>query len=151
MRSLVFSQNYGPYVGLGIDHNLILSVGAMPTRLICILVGFQLGPIGEISAEAAVVLAYYLAALGIWRSTKGLAVFATMFVVAESLLLALCLRYAISTTLLPEFRKFAVSSALGFLAVYSLSTIYLLRQNIKRILGNGPTSSVDGEFPTQRL
>ena len=126
LRSLVISQSSGPYVGMGVDRNLILSVSAMPTRFICILAGFQFGLIGEISVEAIAVLMYYLAALGIWRRTKGLAVFASVLVGAESLLLAVCLRYAMWTTLLPEFRKFALSFGIGFLAVYILSTIYLL-------------------------
>jgi hypothetical protein len=141
LRSLVFSQNNGPYVGIGIDRSLILRVSAMPTELIGIIAGFQFGRVGHISTEGIAALVYSLAALGTWRMTKGLGIFATVLMGTESLLLAFCLRYAFTTTLLPEFREFAVSSGLAFLAVYALTTVYLLRDNFRRISGARPTSS----------
>lgn len=141
-RSLAFSQNTGPYVGIGIDRNLIFTVGAMPTKLFCILAGFQFGRLGETLAEVTSVLVYSFVALAIWRRRKEARALAVLLTGAESLILAMCIRYALWTTLLPEFRQFSVSCGFVFFVMYSVSTTSLLGPYVKRLFGKRPAPAV---------
>jgi hypothetical protein len=128
IRSLAFSQNNGPYVGIGVDRTLILTVCAMPAKLICIVAGFEFGRIGDVSVTAVAAISYLLVAFGIWRRTKAGAAFGLLLVSVESLILMVCIWSTFTTTLLPEYRAFALGSGFAFLALHDFSAIYLLRR-----------------------
>jgi hypothetical protein len=142
LRTLVALRNNGPFLGIGVDHKLILIISAMPLQLISIVAGFRFGRAGEVSAEVSAALFYGFVALEIWRRKKKATVFAGLLLGIESFLLALCIRYALWTTLLPEFRQFAVSSGLTFLVIYGLCGVYLIRQRSDNPLGKNSISEI---------
>jgi hypothetical protein len=142
LRTLVAWRNNGPFFGIGVDHKLILIISAMPLQLISIVAGFQFGLAGELSTEVTAALFYGFVALEIWQQKKKATVFAVLLLGTESFLLALCIRYAIWTTLLPEFRQFAVSSGLTFLVIYGLCGLYLIRQRSDKTLGKNSISEI---------
>jgi hypothetical protein len=139
IRGLAVSQNNGPYVGIPIDRTLILTVCAIPTKLICIVAGFQFGRIGDVSVTAVAAISYLLVAFGIWRRTEAGAAFGLLLVCGELLILMVCIWSTFTTTLLPELHAFALGSGFAFLALHGFSAIYLLRRTFGDRFGRTPT------------
>ena len=138
IRTLAFSQNNGPYVGIGIDRAMILTVCAMPTNIICIVAGFQFGRIGDVSVTAVAAITYLLVAFGIWRRTKAGATFGLLLVCVELLILMVCIWSTFTTTLLPEYREFTLGSGFAFIALHGFSAIYLSRLTFGDRFGSTP-------------
>ena len=138
IRTLAFSQNNGPYVGIGIDRAMILTVCAMPTNIICTVAGFQFGRMGDVSVTAVAAISYLLVAFRIWRQTKAGAAFGFLLVCVELLILMVCIWSTYTTTLLPEFRNFALGVGFAFLALHGFTAIYLLRRTFGDRFGSTP-------------
>ena len=148
IRILAFSQNNGPYLGIGIDRAMILTVCAMPTNIICIVAGFQFGRIGDVSVTAVAAISYLLVAFGIWRQSKAGAAFGLLLVCVELLILMVCIWSTFTTTLLPELHAFALGSGFAFLALHDFSAIYLWRRTFGDRFGR--TTRVGATVATPR-
>src|ERR1700722_961407 len=138
IRILAISQNNGPYVGIGIDRAMILTVCAMPTNIICTVAGFQFGRMGDVSVTAVAAISYLLVAFRIWRQTNAGAAFGFLLVCVELLILMVCIWSTYTTTLLPEFRNFALGVGFAFLALHGFTAIYLLRRTFGDRFGSTP-------------
>jgi hypothetical protein len=142
-RTLAWEYYKGLYVGIGIDRRILLAVAAMPIKFAAILAGFRYGRLGDIVIEILAAAAYWVVAVGIWRGKRWTRYFAVVLGILESLLLVDYLTYAIPSPLVPDLRPFAVSSALGFLGIYSFSAMYLLLPSTKKPFGDNAAPEVN--------
>lgn len=131
-RSLVEMGNGGPYVGIGINRRLLLVVAAMPCKLVGILLGFRYGKIGDVATEVVAVVAYAFLSISILRSQASFIKFGVVFNAFEVLLLGVLIFYAMRTSLLLDFRVFALSFWSVAFLTYAFTTICVWLDAAKR-------------------
>jgi hypothetical protein len=65
LEMLASGRGLQPYLGIGVDRQLLFRVGAMPLELTSIIAGFGFGRPGQVVLQIVAVAAYCLAAIGI--------------------------------------------------------------------------------------
>jgi hypothetical protein len=146
LRALTLNGYRGPYPGIGIDNQLVVTLAAMPSKMISVFAGFSFGRPGEVAVEIVAAVTYCLVAIGIWRWSKLGRLLAIGLCGLESALLAYYLCGVVPFTFVPwpEPRLLALVSGAIFLAIYAFSFIYLLRPAIRGLFVAVAPSAVDG-------
>jgi len=146
LRSLARVGDKGPYVGIGVDSSLLVTIGAMPLKFLGILAGFRFGLTGETTVEITATLAYCLVAIGLWRRLRVIKPLALLLWSFEALLLASYVSYAFFTSFVPwsELRSVAIFSWLLFLGLYGMSTVYLMQKNTASLFGQNLKPAIEG-------
>jgi|SRR5277367_3176494 len=131
LQDLAGAGQKGPYVSVGVDSRFLFSIAAMPVKLIGIIMGFRFGRAGDTAVAVVAAVVYATIAIGIWRHSNSIRLLAVVWSSLELLLLLLCMRYALPSPLLPEFRPHILAYCSIFSILYGVSTICLVASNRK--------------------